>query len=149
MDLVLRCLVLFPLVVVLVRVVNRRQLHSLEPFDIVFLVVLGDLLQQGVTQNDFSVTGAAIVIVTMTLLSMLTAFLAFKSPRFSVVMDGEPVILVEHGRPLRTNLRRERITLRELAAQARMNGIADLGDIHYAVLETSGAISFLTEKTRG
>ena len=110
MDLVFRCLVLFPLVVVLVRVVNRRQLHSLEPFDIVLLVVLGDLLQQGVTQNDFSVTGSAIVIIMMTLLSMLTAYVAYKSPRFSTVIDGEPVILVEHGRPLHGNLRRERIT---------------------------------------
>src|SRR3954451_4389162 len=149
MDLVFRCLVLFPLVVVLVRVVNRRQLHSLEPFDIVLLVVLGDLLQQGVTQNDFSVTGSAIVIVMMTLLSMLTAYVAYRSPRFSTVIDGEPVILVEHGRPLHVNLRRERITLRELAAQARMNNIADLADVHYAVLETSGAISFLPETSSG
>jgi uncharacterized membrane protein YcaP (DUF421 family) len=144
MDLVLRCLVLFPLVIVLVRVVNRRQLHSLEPFDLVMLVVLGDLLQQGITQNDFSVTGSAIVIVTITLLSMLTAMLAYRSRRFSTLMDGEPVILVEHGRPIHNNLRRERITVRELAAQARQHNISDLGDIHYAVLETSGAISFLT-----
>src|SRR6266513_5288155 len=107
MDLVFRCLVLFPLVVLLVRVVNRRQLHSLEPFDIVLLVVLGDLLQQGITQNDYSVTGAAIVIVTMTLLSMLTALFAYKSPRFSTVIDGEPVLLIERGKPLHANLRRE------------------------------------------
>jgi uncharacterized membrane protein YcaP (DUF421 family) len=145
MDLVLRCLVLFPLVVVLVRVVNRRQLHSLEPFDLVMLVVLGDLLQQGITQNDFSVTGSAIVIVTVTLLSMLTATLAYRSRRFSAVMDGEPVILLEHGRPLHDNLKREQITLRELAAQARQHNIADLEQVDYAVLETSGVISFLTE----
>jgi uncharacterized membrane protein YcaP (DUF421 family) len=149
MDLVLRCLVLFPLVIVLVRVVNRRQLHSLEPFDLVLLVVLGDLLQQGITQNDFSVTGSAIVIVTITLLSMLTATLAYRSRRFSSVMDGEPVILVEHGRPLHDNLRRERITLRELAAQARQNNIADVADVDYAVLETSGVISFLTSTGSG
>jgi uncharacterized membrane protein YcaP (DUF421 family) len=148
MDLVLRCLVLFPLVIVLVRVVNRRQLHSLEPFDLVMLVVLGDLLQQGITQNDFSVTGSAIVIVTITLLSMLTATIAYRSRRFSSLMDGEPVILVEHGRPLHDNLRRERITLPELAAQARQHNIADVADVDYAVLETSGVISFLTS-TRG
>ena len=148
MDLVLRCLVLFPLVIVLVRVVNRRQLHSLEPFDLVMLVVLGDLLQQGITQNDFSVTGSAIVIVTITLLSMLTAAIAYRSRRFSSLMDGEPVILVEHGRPLHDNLRRERITLPELAAQARQHNIANVADVDYAVLETSGVISFLTT-TRG
>jgi uncharacterized membrane protein YcaP (DUF421 family) len=145
MDLVLRCLVLFPLVVVLVRIVNRRQLNSLEPFDVVMLVVVGDLIQQGITQNDFSVTGSSIVIVTITLLSMATSYLAYRLPRFGRVLDGEPVILVEHGRPIDRNLRRERITLGEIAAQARQNDIARLDDVAYAVLETSGAISFLTE----
>jgi uncharacterized membrane protein YcaP (DUF421 family) len=147
MDLVARCLILFPLVIVLVRVVNRRQLNSLEPFDIVLLVVVGDLIQQGITQNDFSVTGSSIVIVTITLLSMATSYLAYRLPRLARVLDGEPVILVEHGRPVERNLRRERITLGEVAAQARQNDIARLDDVDYAVLETSGAISFLTHAT--
>lgn len=144
MDLVGRCLILFPLVVVLVRIVNRRQLNSLEPFDVVMLVVLGDLIQQGITQNDFSVTGSSIVIVTITLLSMGTSYLAYRLPRFARVLDGEPIILVEHGRPIHRNLRRERITLAEIAAQARQNGIARLGEVEYAVLETGGSISFLS-----
>lgn len=146
MDLVGRCLVLFPLIVLLVRVVNRRELARMEPYDLVLLIVLGDLVQQGITQNDFSVTGSAIVIVTMTLLSMLTAFLAYRVPGFGRVLDGEPVILLENGRPLHKNLRRERITLGELAAQARQSDISDLGSVRYAVLETSGAISFLTDQ---
>jgi uncharacterized membrane protein YcaP (DUF421 family) len=146
MDLVGRCLVLFPLIVLLVRVVNRRELARMEPYDLVLLIVLGDLVQQGITQNDFSVTGSAIVIVTMTLLSMLTAFLAYRVPGFGRALDGEPVILLENGRPLHKNLRRERITLGELAAQARQSDISDLGSVRYAVLETSGAISFLTDQ---
>src|SRR5438128_955739 len=145
MDLVGRCLVLFPLIVLLVRVVNRRELARMEPYDLVLLIVLGDLVQQGITQNDFSVTGSAIVIVTMTLLSMLTAFLAYRVPRYGRALDGEPVILVENGRPLHRNLRRERITLGELAAQARQRDISDLASVRYAVLETSGTISFLTD----
>ena len=147
MDLVGRCLVLFPLIVLLVRVVNRRELARMEPYDLVLLIVLGDLVQQGITQNDFSVTGSAIVIVTMTLLSMLTAFLAYRVPGFGRALDGEPVILLENGRPLHKNLRRERITLGELAAQARQSDIADLGSVRYAVLETNGAISFLTDRS--
>ena len=147
MDLVGRCLVLFPLIVLLVRVVNRRELVRMEPYDLVLLIVLGDLVQQGITQNDFSVTGSAIVIVTMTLLSMLTAFLAYRVPRFGRALDGEPVILLENGRPLRRNLHRERITLGELAAQARQHDISDLGSVRYAVLETSGTISFLTDSS--
>ncbi len=68
MDLVLRCIILFPLALLLTRVVTRREIGSLEPFDLVLLVVLGDMLQQGITQNDQSVTGAAIVVVTLSLL---------------------------------------------------------------------------------
>jgi uncharacterized membrane protein YcaP (DUF421 family) len=145
MDLVLRCLVLFPLVVVLIRIVNRRQLSSLEPFDLVLLVVIGDLLQQGITQNDFSVTGSAIVITTITLLSLVTAYLNWRLPILRLTLEGEPIILLEDGRPIERNLRRQRITLAELAAQARQNNIATLDVVRYAVLETSGQISFITK----
>ena len=88
MDLVLRCLLLFPLVVVLVRIVNRRQLSSLEPFDLVLLVVIGDLLQQGITQSDYSVTGAAIVITTISLLSLGTAYLNWRITDAAAVDAG-------------------------------------------------------------
>jgi uncharacterized membrane protein YcaP (DUF421 family) len=145
-DLVGRAFVMFLLILLLVRVVNRRELSKMEPYDLVLLIVLGDLVQQGITQNDYSVTGAAIVIVTMTLLSIFTAYIAYRLPRFGRVLDGEPVILLENGRPLEKNLRRERISIGELAAEARQNDIADLGSIRFAVLETSGAISFLTDR---
>ena len=142
MDLVLRCLVLFPLVVVLIRIVNRRQLSSLEPFDLVLLVVIGDLLQQGITQNDFSVTGSAIVITTITLLSLGTAYLNWRLPILRLTLEGEPIILLEDGRPIERNLRRQRITTAELAAQARQNNIATLDAVRYAVL--AGALARTT-----
>jgi len=146
MDLVGRAFVMFLLILLLVRVVNRRELSKMEPYDLVLLIVLGDLVQQGITQNDYSITGASIVIVTMTLLSIFTAYVAYRLPRFGRVLDGEPVILLENGRPLEKNLRRERISLGELAAEARQNDISDLGTVRYAVLETSGSISFLTDR---
>jgi uncharacterized membrane protein YcaP (DUF421 family) len=146
MDLVGRAFVMFLLILLLVRVVNRRELSKMEPYDLVLLIVLGDLVQQGITQNDYSITGASIVIVTMTLLSILTAYVAYRLPGFGRILDGEPVILLENGRPLEKNLRRERISLGELAAEARQNDITDLGSVRYAVLETSGSISFLTDQ---
>lgn len=144
MDLVLRCLVLFPLVLILIRVINRRELTSMEPFDVVLLVVIGDLLQQGITQNDFSVTGSAIVVTTVTLLSATVAYINWRFPALRRVLEGEPVILLERGRPIERNLRRQRITLAELEAQARQQDIPSLERVAYAVLETNGKISFLT-----
>ncbi len=147
MDLVLRCLVLFPLVLILIRVVNRRELTSMEPFDVVLLVVIGDLLQQGITQNDFSVTGSAIVVTTVTLLSVGVTWVNWRFPMLRSVLEGEPVILLEAGKPLERNLRRQKITLAELEAQARQQDIADLAGVAYAVLETNGRISFLTRQS--
>jgi uncharacterized membrane protein YcaP (DUF421 family) len=147
MDLVLRCMVLFPLVLILIRVINRRELTSMEPFDVVLLVVVGDLLQQGITQNDFSVTGAAIVVTTITLLSAGTAYVNWRLPRLRRALEGEPVILLEGGRPIERNLRRQRITFAELEAQARQQDIPSLERVAYAVLETNGKISFLTRRS--
>lgn len=143
MDLVLRCIILFPVVVLLTRVVTRRELGSLEPFDLVLLVVLGDLLQQGITQSDYSVTGSAIVIITIGLLTIGTAQLNFHVRRVRVFIEGEPVILIADGTIVEKNLRRERITQEELAAQARLNEIPHLSAVQWAVLETNGRISFL------
>jgi uncharacterized membrane protein YcaP (DUF421 family) len=145
MDIVVRALVLFVFVWLITRAVGRRELSTLEPFDLILLIVLGDLIQQGVTQNDFSVTGAILAGGTMAVMTVLFSWLAFRFPRrLGTVLEGDPVILVERGRTIDRNLRRNRITLEELAAQARLNAhIAHLDDIEWAVLETSGQISFI------
>jgi uncharacterized membrane protein YcaP (DUF421 family) len=143
MDLVLRAILAFFFVLFLTRVVGRRELSSLEPFDLILLVMIGDLVQQGVTQNDFSVTGMILVGGTIGLLTVLVSYTSFKVPFLRPVLDGEPVIVVEDGKPLRKNLDRNRITVEELQASARREGIASIEDVRWAVLETSGQISFI------
>jgi uncharacterized membrane protein YcaP (DUF421 family) len=143
MDIVIRATVAFFFVLFLTRVVGRRELSSLEPFDLIMLVVLGDLIQQGVTQNDFSVTG---MILAGGTIAMFTVFVSWANWRFHVlqpVLDGYPVILLEDGKPIDRNLARNRITLGELAAAAREHEVASLEDVRWAVLETSGRISII------
>jgi uncharacterized membrane protein YcaP (DUF421 family) len=139
MDLVLRTIFVFFLILVITRAVGRRELSSMEPFDLILLVVIGDLVQQGVTQSDYSLTGATLVIVTVAVLTVCTAWLSF---RFR-----EPVILVADGRILERNLRRQRMTVEELGAEARLAQIGSLDDVRYAVLETSGKVSFVTSSS--
>ena len=146
MDLVLRATVVYVLILLLTRVVGRRELNSLEPFDLIMLVVIGDLVQQGVTQSDYSVTGAFIVIGVIALLTVFLSFLDFKFPRIRPWLGGEPLILVEDGEVIQRNLRRERLTVEELAAEARLQQIAQLSDVRFAVLETNGNISFIEKK---
>jgi uncharacterized membrane protein YcaP (DUF421 family) len=148
MDIVIRAVALFVFVWLLTRAVGRRELSTLEPVDLILLVVIGDLIQQGVTQNDFSVTGAMLAVGTIGAMTVLFSYVAFRFKRMQPILEGDPVILVEHGEPLTRNLRRNRITLEELAAQARLNAqIPHIKDVEWAVLETSGQISFIPKQS--
>ena len=144
MDIVLRAAVVFVFVLFLTRVVGRRELSSMEPFDLIMLVVIGDLVQQGVMQSDNSVTGTLLSAGTIGILTVVASWANFRFPRLRPVLEGEPVIVVQDGKPIERNLARNRITLEELAAQARKQGIARLDDVQWAVLETSGEISFIS-----
>jgi uncharacterized membrane protein YcaP (DUF421 family) len=143
MDLVIRAAFLFAFVYLLTRVVGRRELSSLEPFDVILLVMIGDLMQQGITQNDFSVTGAVLVGGTIGLMTVAVSYVSFRFPRLRPALDGEPVIVVEDGKPIERNLRRNRISSEELASAARQNGYGSIDDIRWAVLETNGQLSFI------
>jgi uncharacterized membrane protein YcaP (DUF421 family) len=143
MDLILRALVIFAFIYLLTRIIGRRELGSAEPFDIILLVVVGDLVQQGVTQSDYSLTGAVLVISTFTLLTVFVSFLSVKVPRLRPVLDGDPLILVENGKPNTANLKRQRLDLGEVLAEARMQQVTRLEDIQWAILESSGQISII------
>ena len=134
MDLVLRALVLFGGVVILLRAVGRRELATMEPIDFILLIVLGDAIQQGLTQDDYSVSQVSL------------GYLTFRSKRIRNVMDGEPVVLIENGNVLDKNLRRARIATEELAEEARLAQVASLKDVAWAVLETSGKISIIPKQ---
>jgi uncharacterized membrane protein YcaP (DUF421 family) len=143
MDLVFRTFAIFAFILFVTRVTGRRELHSLEPYDIIVLVVLGDLVQQGVTQSDNSVTGAVIVISTIMLLSVLTGWLGFRFRPARQVLEGEPLIVVDNGQPVTRNLRRERLTIEEVETEARIQQIASLDEVRWGVLETDGKMSFI------
>ena len=111
------------------------------------LVMIGDLVQQGITQNDFSVTGMMLVGSTVALLTVAVSYTNFRFPRLRPMLEGEPVIVVQDGKPIDRNLRRNRITHEELAAAARAQQLASLEDVQWAVLETGGQISFIPKRS--
>jgi uncharacterized membrane protein YcaP (DUF421 family) len=143
MDIVLRSVAIFVVLLAVVRVIGRRELRRMEPFDLIVLIVIGDFVQQGVTQQDYSFTGAVLALGTIVVLTVAVSYVSFRFPRTRPVLDGRPVILVENGQPIDDNLRRERITVEEVAAQARGEGITSLADVQWVVLETSGEMSFI------
>jgi uncharacterized membrane protein YcaP (DUF421 family) len=143
MDIVFRAIVLYLLIFLVTRVVGRRELSSLAPFDLILLIVLGDAIQQGLTQDDYSVTGAFIVVITIVLLQVGTSYLSFRSAPLRHVLEGEPVVILQDGQVIERNLKRERLTTEEIAEEARQQQIDSLEQVAWAVLEPSGKISFI------
>ena len=143
MDIVIRAAIAFSFVFLLTRVVGRRELSQLEPFDLILLIMMGDLVQQGVTQSDYSVTGIFLAAGTLALMTVLVSYLSFRFKRLRPILDGEPLVILQDGKPIDANLKRERLTLEEVAQEARIQQIASLDEVEWAVLERTGQISFI------
>ncbi len=147
MDIVLRAAAAYIFITFILRITGRRELSSLGPSDLVLLVVMGDLVQNGVTQADDSVTGIFLAISTFALLALATSYVTFKSRRARIVIEGAPLILVQDGQPIEKNLRTERLNVDDVQEQARGQGIESLDDVKWCVLETSGSMSFITKSS--
>lgn len=143
MDIVIRAAAAYVFITFILRVMGRRELSSLGPSDLVLIVVLGDLVQNSVTQSDQSVTGMIIAISSFALLTVAMSVLTFKSKRAQTFIEGQPLILVQDGMPVEKNLRAERIRVDDIADEARGQGIEKIDDIKWCLLETSGSMSFV------
>jgi len=143
MDIVLRAVAAYAFIVFVLRVIGRRELSTLAPSDIVLLVIMGDLIQNGVTQSDDSVTGVLLAVSTFAMLSVALSALTFRSRRARNLIEGTPVILVQDGTPIAKNLKAQRVDVDDIAEQARASGIASLDEIKWCVLEVSGSMSFI------
>ena len=146
MDIALRATVIFFFLVFVTRVMGRRELSSLTPFDLILLIVMGDAIQQGLTQNDYSVTGAVIAVSTIAALQVGTSFVSFRSARARKVFEGLPLVLIEDGKLIEENLKRERLDEDEVAAEMRLQQIGRFDEVQWAILETNGSISFVKKK---
>jgi uncharacterized membrane protein YcaP (DUF421 family) len=143
MDIVARAAVMFFVLYVLLRVMGKRELGQLTPFELVVMIVLGDLIQQGVTHNDFSLTGAILAISTFAFLAVAMSWLTYLSPRAEKLLDGEPRVVIRNGELLRENLRRDRMTQSEVESEMRLAGIANMDQVAWAILEPQGKVSFI------
>jgi len=142
-DIVIRAAVAYAFIIFLLRIIGRRELSTLAPSDLVLLVVMGDLVQNGVTQSDQSVTGVFLALSTFAILTVAVSVVTFKSRRVQTLVEGAPLILVQDGKPVEKNLRSERLNIDQVAEQARGQGIERLDEIKWCVLESSGSMSFI------
>lgn len=143
MEIVFRASVIFGFVFLLTRGMKKRTLGDLAPFELLFLVVLGDIVQTGVTQEDYSLTGSILAISTFGGWVSLLTWLSWRSDRARRVIEGVPLVLVSDGQPIEAALKLEQMPLDEVLEAARQAGLASLAEVRLAVLEPSGRISII------
>jgi uncharacterized membrane protein YcaP (DUF421 family) len=149
MDLALRAITLYVFVIFIMRIVGRRELSSLTAVDLVLLIVMGDAIQQGLTQDDYSVTGAVIVISTIAVLQVATSYAGYRSRRLRSVLEGRPIVLIDDGELVGGNLRRQRLTAEDVAEEMRQQQILSFSDVKWGILEANGQMSFIEKKAAG
>ena len=144
MEIVVRATVTFLFLFLLTRGIRKRALSELSPFEALLLVTLGDIVQQGITQEDYSLTGSMLAASTFGFWITAFTWASWRSRRVRAVIEGVPIVLVSDGRVIEEALRVEQMPMEELMEAARQQGVDDLARIRLAVLEVSGKISIIT-----
>jgi uncharacterized membrane protein YcaP (DUF421 family) len=148
-DIILRAAFVFFFVWLVLRGMGKRELSQLNPFELVLLITMGDLVQQSITLEDHSIVGMMAIISTLALLTVFTSWISLRSRRFARFFDGRATPVWRDGEPETRTMRRERIRPEELRAEARKQGISRMEDVRVATLEEDGTISFLRVERDG
>ena len=143
MEIVVRASIIFFFLLLLTRGLKKRTLADMAPFEMLLLVTLGDIVQQGITQEDYSLTGAVLAGSTFAFWITVLAYATWRSRRLAAVVSGVPIVIIQDGRPIERTLKVERLPIDEVMEAARQRGIEDLAKVKLAILEPSGRISFI------
>ncbi|MFI7587251.1 DUF421 domain-containing protein [Spongisporangium articulatum] len=149
MEIVFRAAVIYLFLWLVTRALGRATLGELSTFQLVLYVAMGDLVQQGVTQQDYSITGAVLAISTFAVLTAGVSLVQSHWPRTRPFTHGTAIAILRDGQPDLKALSGEQMSVSDLFASAREQGIRRLAQIELAVLEADGRISFFTRELDG
>lgn len=144
MDTVLRAIILYFALLVLMRLAGKRTFAQMTPFDFVLLLIIGEAVQQGLTGEDFSLTGSLLLVSTLVMLDVLMSYVKQWSRTADKWIDSTPVLLVDNGKVLKKRMNDVRVTEEDILASAReLRGLERMDQVKYAVLETTGKITVI------
>lgn len=146
MEIVIRAVVIFVFLWVVTRAVGRSTLGELTTFELLLYVTMGDLVQQAVTQQDYSMTGGVLAVSVFALFTVGLNWVQWRFPRTRPIVNGLPIVVMRDGQPVEESMRQQRLSDSDFAAAARQQGIRDLTTVELAVLENDGRISFFTRR---
>jgi uncharacterized membrane protein YcaP (DUF421 family) len=145
MDTIIRVVVIYAFLFAVLRLLGKREFGQLSPLEFICLLLIPEMVQQALVRDDFSMTTALVAVSTLILLVFLTSLVSHRSKKLESVLQGEPTVLVAHGRLLHATMDRERITPDEIFTEMRRVGLDRLEQVRWAVLESDGHISIVAE----
>ena len=143
LQIALRTVVIYLVVLIGVRLSGKREVGQMTPFDLTLLLLLSNSVQNAMTGPDTSVIGGIVAASTLLLLNYLIGRFSGSSRRFRRVVEGEPSLLIHDGKVIQSHMAKEHVSLDELQRAVREHGIAQCSDVALAVLEVDGSISCL------
>ena len=147
MDAVLRASAIYFFLLLIFRLSGKRSIAQITTFDLILLLIISEATQQALLGQDFSLTNAFLVIVTLVGIDIGLSLLKQRSPRIEKILEDEPLIIVDEGRPLLARMKKVRVDEEDVLIAARiLQGLERMDQIKYAVLERNGGISIIPKQ---
>lgn len=141
LEIIIRTLFIYLVILVGLRLTGKRQIGQMTPFDLVVLLLISNAVQNAMTGGDTTLLGGIAAAVTLLLGNSILSHLRLKNSKIRVFSEGTPTVLVSDGRKIQENLKKEEIDTEELDAAIREHGMRDINEVDLAVLEIDGTIS--------
>ncbi len=143
-----RTLILYIIVVLVMRIMGKRQIGQLQPFELVVAIMISELAAVPMQNTGIPILSGIIPIVTLLAAQIIMSYLAIKSQRARALICGKPTILIENGKIIESNLKKEFCNLNDLLEQLRIKNVPNISDVEYAILETNGQLSVIPKSQK-
>lgn len=144
----IRAIVLYIIVLVVMRLMGKREIGQLQPFELAIAIMIADLASIPMTEIGIPITKGIIPILGLLVMHLLISFINLKSIKLRELICGKPSMLIYRGKIDEKVLKKERFTINELQERLRGNNIVNIGDVEYAILETNGEVTVIQKPNK-
>jgi len=143
-----RTLILYAVVVIVMRIMGKRQIGQLQPFELVVAILISELAAVPMQNTGIPLVNGIIPILTLLMAQIAISVISLKSTKARAIICGKPAILIENGKIREDEIRREMYTLTDLLEQLRIKNIPNIADVEFAILETNGQLSVIPKSQK-
>lgn len=143
-----RTLTFYAVLLLLLRLMGKREIAALSPFDLVVTIMIAELAALPMENPDITLLDALVPILTLTLAEIIVSYVTLKSETVRLLLTGTPSIIIRGGEIIESEMRRVRYNLSDLMLQLRLKGVSNIADVEVAILETNGELSVIPKSQR-